>query len=177
MSTVVATLVVPYGSSAVAANGSLIAEWDDSTNLDADGNVKSQWLPGDYRDLLIHHDDTVEVVAVRATAGTFGNPSAETLSRSELLGFPFVGEAQALQYLPAGALAYAWKGNVGREASNVGREVSVKSVTVPCLALITYPVKFTRYRLQTPSMELDADETFPIRVYVYYQEISDESND
>ena len=175
---VVATLVVPFGSSAVAANGSLIAEWDDSKNLDADGNVKTTWLPGEYRDLLVHHDNSVIVHAVKATGGTFGSPSDENLSRSELVGFPFAGKPQALQYLPSDKLVYDWKGNVGRDTSNVGKEVTIGSGDFPCLAMITYPVDFVRYRLQTKKMELAADETFPLRIYVYYEEVkSDESND
>lgn len=170
--TVVATLVVPFGEIASGAGGAIIAEWDDTMNLDTDGEVKSRWLPGDEAYLLVHHDNTIRILAVKATAGSIGAAGAATLNRQGLIGFAAAGEKQGLQYLPAGALTYTWKGNVGQGAGNVGREVSVGGGQFPCLAEIAYSVAFGRYLLQTPSMTLGADETFPIRVYIYYEEIT-----
>lgn len=168
--TVVGTLVVPFGEIASAAGGSIMAEWDDTMNLDAGGEVKSQWLPGDVAYLLVHHDSTVRILAVKATAGSIGWAGSATLARKELVGFSAAAEKQGLQYLPAGSLAFAWKGNVGQGADNVGKEASVSGGQFPCLAEVSYPVAFGRYRLQTPSMSLAAEETFPVRVYIYYEE-------
>lgn len=171
--TVVATLVVPFGETVSGAGGAIIAEWDDTMNLDDDGEVKSKWLPGDVAYLLVHHDSSlINILAAKATAGSISASGSALLSRDDLLGFSAAGEKQSLQYLPAGALGYDWKGNVGQGASNVGKEVSVASGQFPCMAEIEYPVAFGRYRLQTPLMSLAADETFPVRVYIYYEEIT-----
>ena len=168
---VIATLVVPFGGSAKSASGNVMAEWDDTMNLDESGNPKSEWQPGDPAYLLVYHDHTARIVAVKATAGSVGNGDGVELPREELVGFSEAAVAQALQYLPAEFPAIDWKGNRGREVSVSGKEMLVKAGEFPCLAKCVYPVRFTRYRLQTPEMTLDVDETFPIRVYVYYQEL------
>lgn len=169
---VIATLVVPFGGSAKSAGGGVMAEWDDSMNLDEAGNIKSEWQPGDDAYLLVHHDHTARIVAVKATAGSIGSGEQVVLTREELIGFPEANAQQALQYLPAGVPEVAWKGNRGRDVIARGREVVVGLGDFPCLAQCVYPVRFTRYRLKTPSMTLQADETFPIRVYVYYEELA-----
>lgn len=169
---VIGTLVVPFGDEAVSgAGGAIVAEWDDTMNLDANGQVKTQWQPGDAAYLLLHNDGSVRVLAVKATAGSIVAAGAANLSRQATLGFSAAGEKQGLQYLPAGPLSFVWKGNVGQGAGNVGKEVSVAAGQFPCLAEVSYPVDFSRYRLQTPAMMLAAEETFPIRVYVYYEEV------
>ena len=67
--TVVGTLVVGFGQDAATESGSIIAEWDDTLNLNADGTVKTQFVPGDVAWLLVHHDNTATINAVRMTAG------------------------------------------------------------------------------------------------------------
>jgi hypothetical protein len=41
----------------------------------------------------------------------------------------------------------------------------------PCLCKAAYPVRFTRYRLKTPTMTLGKDDTFPIALAITYEEI------
>ena len=169
---VIATLVVPFGGSAKSASGNIMAEWDDTMNLDQDGNAKSQWQPGDEAFLIVHHDHTAEIVDVRATAGNIATGQVVSLPREELVGFPQALEQQALQYLPESPPEVTWQGNSGREWKVSGREMVVSAGDFPCLAHCLYQVRFIRYRLKTPTMTLKADETFPIRVYVYYRELS-----
>ena len=168
---VVGTLVVPFGGTARSVGGGLVVEWDDSMNLDESGQPKSQWQPGDDAYLLAHHDHTVRIIAVKATAGNLGPGEAVTLTREELIGFAEALETQGLRYLPAGVPALTWKGNRGRDVAASGREIVAGAGDFPCLANCVYPVNFIRYRLQTPEMQLSATETFPIRVYVYYEEL------
>lgn len=176
--TVVGTLVVPFGDGPTSgAGGAITAEWDDTLNRDAAGEVKSQWNPGDQAYLLVHHDETVRITAVRTTSGTISMVGQVSLPRTDLVGFSAAAEKQGLQYLPAGAPVFVWKGNAGSGPTRSGKELSFGGGQFPCLASITYPVAFTRYHLATPAMTLAEDETWPIRVYIYYEEIDNESDD
>lgn len=169
---VIATLVVPFGGSAKSPSGGVIAEWDDTMNLDASGQVKLEWQPGDGAYLLVYHDHTARIVAVKASAGTIGQGSTVTLQRDDLLGWPEAGEAQAVRYVPNDVPALEWFGNRGREVAVAGKEITVRAGEFPCLARCVYQVRFTRYLLKTPAMALQAKETFPIRVFIYYQELA-----
>jgi hypothetical protein len=200
MTAVIATLVVPFGQAAVGAGGGIVAEWDDTRNVTVGGkvisrfvnggkvffavmqpsgvikvvegkDVKPAFLPGDPAYLLIHTDATVRVLAVRATSGTmFSEVLPVVMSRSDELAFAVENEAKGLQYLPDGPLFYTWYGNQGLNPERTGREVTVPSGAFPCLCKVTYPVRFTRWKLQTPRMTLAKDETFPIAVFITYEE-------
>ena len=172
MSEVVSTLVVSFGEDAVTASGSIVAEWDDTMNLDARGEVKSQYLPGDEAYLLVHHDATVTIKAVKATAGAIASLGAAQLQRTAELGWGDAADGQTLNYLPAGAPALRWFGNVGSGMEVAGKAIRMTGGQFPCLAEVSFPVAFTRYRLQTPAVALAKDEEFPIRVYIYYQEVA-----
>jgi hypothetical protein len=202
MTAVVATLVVPFGASAVAAGGSLVAEWDDTMNVVVDGKVVSRWvsggtvyfavmrgniirivegkdvkpafLPGDTVYLLVHTDPArVRVVEINATSGTIiRDPLPVVQNREDELFFPVEGgAAQGLQYLPHGPLALTWYGNRATKTQQSGRELAVLTGKFPCLCKAAYPVRFTRYRLKTPTMTLGKDDTFPIALAITYEEI------
>ncbi len=166
---VVDTLIVNFGEAVATASGSIIAEWDDSLNLDAGGEVKTQFVPGDEIFLLVHHDADVSIVDVKPTAGSLSNLGNIQLQRIQEIGWGNIDDEQQLTYNPTGNLAFAWKGRVGLAPVKNGKAVTLGS-SFPCLALVSYGVDFTRYRLQTPIMTLAKDETFPLRVYIYYQE-------
>jgi len=171
MSDVVATLVVNFGEDTASESGAIIAEWDDTMNVGADGEVKSQFFPGDEAYLLVHHDATAIIQAVKTTSGAIVSIGAAVLTRMAELGWGDPDDAQSLNYLPAGQLAYRWFGNAGSGAELVGKVLRMTGWQFPCLAEVSYPVQFTRYRLQTPAVTLAKDETWPIRVYIYYIEV------
>jgi len=170
MTTVVGTLVVGFGKDAETASGSIIAEWDDSKNLDAEGEVKRDFVPGDVAWLLIHHDSTATINAVKTTSGSIAGEGEVILDRTEEMGWAEAGEEQGLRYLPAGDLAFDWYGNAGSGEVVADKEVKQTGGQFPCMADVSYPVLFRRYRLQTPVMDLAEEETFPLRVYIYYTE-------
>jgi len=166
--TVIGTLVVGFGQDVATKSGSIIAEWDDTLNLTADGKVKNQFVPGDVAYLLVHHDSTAKIDAVRMTAGSIVDVGEVILSRSAEMGFADAADEQSLQYLPAGPMVFDWFGNVGGGDEVDEKKLLVTSGQFPCMAQVSYPVRFLRYRVQTPSMDLEEDETFPLRAYVYY---------
>lgn len=197
MSKVIGTLLVPFGETASGASGDIVAEWDDSMNVAfagkiintylsggkryfvvIDGNtvrvmtasdIKSQFIPGEMVYLLVHAAPNIKIVAVKATHGNINRIGQDVLSRSDQLGFPLVHTLQGLQYLPSDMPSFTWFGNSGRDIDVSGRDVTVRGGNFPCLAKVIYPVLFTRYAMQTPSMTLEKDETYPIYVYIYYE--------
>ena len=173
MSDVVATLVVNFGEDTASESGAIIAEWDDTMNVGADGEVKSQFFPGDEAYLLVHHDATAIIQGVKTTSGAIVSTGEATLTRTAELGWGDPDDAQSLNYLLAGQLAYRWFGNAGSGAELVDKSLRMTGGQFPCLAEVSHSVAFTRYRLQTPAVTLAKDETWPIRVYIYYVEVDE----
>lgn len=168
MSGVVSTLVVNFGEDVTGASGSIVAEWDDEMTLESNGEPKTQFVPGDERYLLVHADSSVTIVAVKATSGTIASVGGVVLERMAEIGFGDSNDEQSLNYLPAGQLSFRWFGNAGSAPVVAGRAVRMAGGQFPCLAAVSIPVAFTRYRLQTPVVQLAKEETWPIRVYIYF---------
>lgn len=171
---VVGTLVVNFGESAATDSGNIVAEWDDELNIDAAGEVISQFVPGDEVWLLLHHGADVTITGIAVTAGTVSRSGEAIRQRQAELGWGSVDDDQQLSYTPAGLLLYDWKGRVGSGAVRTERSVSVAG-NFPCLAVVTFPVRFVSYRIQTPEITLAEKETFPLRAYVYYRDAEAES--
>lgn len=171
---VVGTLVVNFGEAAATDSGNIVAEWDDELNVDAAGEVLSRFVPGDEVWLLLHHDAGVTITGVAVTAGTVSRSGEVHRQRQAELGWGSIDDDQQLSYTPEGLLAYDWKGRVGSAPERTGRSVSVAG-NFPCLAVVTFQVRFVSYRIQTPKMTLAEKETFPLRAYVYYTDAEAES--
>lgn len=168
MNDVIATLVVNFGKDASSASGSIKAEWDDEMTLDAQGKSKTRFVPGDERYLRVHTDPTATIVAAKSTSGSIVSVGETVLTLTDLIGWSWAGDEQSLQYLPAGSLSFDWFGNKGSDQDVSGKAVRFSGGQFPCLAKVSFPVRFTRYRLQTPVMALAKDESWPLRVYIYY---------
>ena len=170
MAEVVGTLVVRFGESARSADSKVVVEWDDTLNLDGDGNVKSRYVPGDEAYLLVHAPG-IEIIRVAATDGSVATAGQAVLDREEELSFGDIDDLHDLRYLPAAAPVVSWCGRQGTGWKRTGRNVRVDD-GFPCLAKVSYPVLFDRYRLQTPAKNLAIDEEYPLLVYVYYREVT-----
>jgi hypothetical protein len=168
MSGVVSTLVVNFGEDVTGASGSIVAEWDDEMTLESNGEPKTQFVPGDERYLLVHTDSSVTVVAVKSTSGAIASVGGVVLDRTAEIGFGDSNDEQSLNYLPAGPLSFRWFGNAGSGPEIVDKVLRMLGGQFPCLAAVSVPVAFTRYRLQTPIVQLAKEETWPIRVYIYF---------
>lgn len=200
MTNVIGTLLVPFGETVSAAEGAIVAEWDDTMNVAfagrilntfisdgkrqfvvLDGNtirvmsatdIKSQFIPGEEAYLLLHVAPGIRIVEVLATHGRLEELGQETLQRGDEIGFPLADEKHTLSYLPSALPTAEFFGNVGTDIEWIGHEIQYKSGTFPCLARLSYPVQFTRYVLHTPVMTLAKDDTHPILVYVYFEQVS-----
>lgn len=166
---IVNSIVVSFGESVTSDSGSLTVEWDDSLNVDDDGEVKTSFVPGDVLYLLIHHGSDVDVVGVKCTSGTLSGGSAVNITMEDEIGWGSSDDDQELSYSPSGALSYTWFGRVGSGITLVDKVLTVAE-SFPCLARVSYLARFLRYKLQTPSVTLAEEETWPLLVYVYYTE-------
>ena len=168
MNDVVATMVVNFGESAINASGNLIVEWDDTLNVDADGNVQNSIDPGGSRHMLAHRGAGVLIKDVRSTMGDIYGGGNVFLSRSTLVGFGDANDVKQLNYTP-NSVKKTWKGRVGNGLKIDGRDVRVAN-NFPCLVLLEFKVLFARYKLQVPGIKLAEKEKFPLQVYIYYTE-------
>jgi hypothetical protein len=167
---IVNSIVVSFGETVTSDSGSITVEWDDSLNVDDDGEVKTSFVPGDTLSLLVHHGDDVKLVGVKSTSGTLSGGASVSLTRKEELCWCSDDDEQSLSYSPSGGLSYTWYGRVGSGAVRDDKTVTM-SDSFPCLALVSYPATFLRYLLQTPTLTLAEDETWPLQVVVYYEEL------
>lgn len=167
---VVDTLIIEFGQAVAASGGSISAEWDDTVHLDSDGNVMPS-VPGDELFLLVHAAAGIEIVSVGSTLGTVTELGVVGRSREDLLSWGDAEDLQSLSYEPRSAPVFYWYGRQGLDLTRNGRDIAIAR-EFPCLAGVTYGVEFQRFRIATPSFELAAEETFPLRAYIYYREVS-----
>jgi len=161
-------MVLEFGG-AESTDG-LAAAWDETRNVDAQGNAVSTIEPGDHRYFCLQHDDTVEITRVAATLGEVIREDDGLLEASDLLGFADADDQQQLTWWPDGAPSARWYGTNGSGQELDGRLLSYTS-GFPCLAKFDYQAWVRRYRLELPvSIAFDDDDTVPFRVYIYYQE-------
>lgn len=168
---VVNALVVSFGESVTSDSGSITVEWDDSLNVDGDGEVKTSFVPGDELYLLVHHGSDVELVGVKTTSGSISGGDRVNLVREDEFGWGSIDDEETLSYTPTGSLRYTWYGRVGTGAALVDKVLTMDG-SFPCLARVSYPAIFLRYKLQTTKVTLEEEETWPLRVYVYYKDLS-----
>ena len=162
------TFVVEYGDSvAEDSAGGVAIELDDSKNLDSDGEVKSQFYPGDKVYFLVHLPDGLRIERVASTDGMVVARGQVAQSRQQDL--LFVGEDPvSLSYQPAGSIAKNWQGKVGTGWAQDDTGITVAGGQ-PCLCKVSYSVAFLAYYLVPPALSLGEDETYTIIVVVYVE--------
>jgi hypothetical protein len=166
------TFVVEYGDSVSGdqAQGVKI-ELDDTRNLDDEGEVKSQFYPGDQVYFLVSYPDELRIDRVAATAGMIVAEGDQGRVREQELLFTDE-EPVSLGYQPAGAVVPAWQGNIGSSWQVQDGQVTVAG-GYPCLARVSYAVDFSGYRLIPPPLSLAEDETYTIYCVVYMEAADD----
>lgn len=162
-----ATVVVQFGDSVAAADQFSVIELDDTRNLDAEGNPKSQFEVGEEAVFLIHLPPGLYVDRIASTDGMVASEGSTTLTREQKILF-VDDETQQLSYYPAGGVQLSWQGKVGGGFSRNGRDVSI-SANWPAKAKVAFPVSFSRYRLIPPPLVLAEDETYEIDVVIYVE--------
>ena len=166
MSTVGATIVVEFGTGA-DSSAFVAVELDDRLNVDAEGEVKTQFNPGDQVWFWVQHDPSLRIDRVRATSGMV--VSAGSASRTRDQQCTWTGEASVeLSHIPAGSPTLTWYGNVGTGLSRDGRKLRVAGNT-PCTADAVVPINVHLYRYVPPPMALGEGETWRSVIVVYLE--------
>jgi len=166
MSDVGGTLVVEFGDGADASEF-VAFEFDETLNLDADGNAKTSYSPGDEVWFWLQHDVTLRLDRIAATSGMV--VSCGTVRRSREQELIFTGEdAITLSHVPSGNPTFTWYGNVGSGISRSGRSVSVSGKT-PCVCDAVIPIEVRLFRFIPPPLELEAEATYKVKIVAYME--------
>ena len=157
-----ATVVVQFGQGA-NSSALVLVELDGELNRTADDQEKTQFFPGDRPVWLVHHDATVRIGSVACSSGMIQALGQVTRTRTQQMPFP-AREAIDLPYVPAGGVSVQWYGNNGGLVQ-AGRSVRATG-TVPAIGEVSYPVRFSQYRLIPPALSLSGEETWPVLIVV-----------
>lgn len=166
---IVASTVVNFGAGANSTD-LVVLEFDELLNVDAAGEQKTQFAPGDSIYFRIHHAPTLRVGAMAATSGQVVVQGKVSRERSEQLLWETVSDSHELACIPAGGLDATWHGNSGsglRKA--VPRSALITGGVMPAVATVTYRAEFSLYKLLTPSVQLAEGESWPITIVAYME--------
>ena len=162
------TIVVKFGESVSAADQALfVVELDNELNVDSEGEVKSQFFPGDEIFFLMHYDHSKMVVkAIKNTDGAVVVMGEVGRSKTEEMLFEASDAPVELQHTPSSGPSAKWYGRTSALTRD-GR--SVTAASTPCLGDITYSYTATSAKLIPPALTLAADEEFPIAIVIYVE--------
>lgn len=161
---IAASLVVTFGEG--ANDTDLVAmEFDKTMNIDAAGEEKSQFSPGDEVFFLIHHAPTLRIGRVMATSGMTVAQGEVSYAREQQLLWVSAEEEQDLSYIAASGVTATWYGNeaTGLKKSGI-RTVTISGGVLPALSLVRHLAVFKLYKLITPLVELAENESWPITI-------------
>lgn len=161
-----ATCRVTFGSASAESDTYYVIELDDTLNLDADGQPKSTFAPGETIWFLLHLQPGYVPSKSYQTDGQVSAAGQVTLERIQE-GAVWTPEdlSVELTYYPAGDVTYDWQGNQIALSPLVGRTSTAVDdpLNIMARAIITYPVMFYRYRFDPPSgLDLDEGEDYQI---------------
>ena len=154
MSNILTTIVVKFeGNTSTAPN--VVYEGDPTRNVNLDGTARSSLTVDDDYFFLIHFPGAGSLSKVVSSAGQVFALDPEQQSREVILDFvelDSVDYAPSVNYRPAGPLNIYWIGNEGEALTIDVTELKAKisGGTVPCKAIINYPVNFFVFKLQPP---------------------------
>ena len=160
------TFVTQFGKGA-DSSAFVVMELDETLNLDADGNEKTTWSPGDEIWFWIQHDASLVIDRVVATSGMVVDCGSARRSRSQALIFTSTDSVE-LSHIPAKNPTYTWYGNQGSGLSRNGRSVSVSGNT-PCTCDVEIPIDVHLYRFVPPDLELGSEETYRVAIVAYLE--------
>jgi len=165
------TLTSVYTFGQGNSSDSLHTEIDGQMHLDAEGEERSSFAPGDVVYFLLHYDPAkIRVLGLRATDdGDIQLVGPVVRTRKEELSFQHPAHLLDLGYIPAGALSAEWFGR----SSNLfldGRQVQAD--LAPCLGEVSYPVNFVQYSHRPAVAAITDGEDFPTDIVIEYEEIN-----
>lgn len=162
-----ATIVVQFGEGA-DSSAFVAVELDETLNRDSEGNVKSQFNPGDQPWWWIQHDPVLRIDRVTCTSGMVVAAGEVARSRKQELTWITADEGQDLSHIPASNPALTWYGNVGQGLSRDGRKLTLTG-GLPCTADAIIPIQVHLYRYVPPPLSLSGDATWRSIIVVHLE--------
>jgi len=160
------TVIHEFGES-VGEDVFCVIELDRDSNIDAQGEVKTQFEPGDSVYILVHVEEGVRIEDINSSFGDIVNKSSLTLvQRSNTIEdviFPSTDTKYELPHMPLGTVAVEWEG-FSSTLTQDGRTLT--SASAPRICTVTYKYKAYLFRLLASDFVLAAEETFSIDVAV-----------
>lgn len=166
MTTVGGTLVVEFGDGA-DSSAFVAMEFDETLNLDDDGNAKTSFEPEDDVWFWIQHAGTLQIDSIAATSGMVVDCGTVRRSRDQELTFTGTDSVE-LSHIPAGNPSYTWYGNEGSGLSRNGRTVLVSGNT-PCTCDAVIPIDVHLYRFVPPALELADGQSYRVVIVAYME--------
>lgn len=166
------SIVVDFGDDVAGSSDTVVIELDpeDENNL-VNGELKSQFAPGEQPVFILNHANSVIIDRVACTHGFISDitPAAgRTINKDQSALFTSLESDHTIGYANVeGLTSEVWYGNTAA-ISLTDSLLSTSGGTYPALSKIEYNVLFQKqYQLIPPSLSLGADETYEIVIVVY----------
>lgn len=166
---IAASLVVKFGAGA-DSSALVIREFDEVMNVDAAGNEKSSFSPGNEIFFRVLHEDSVRVDSVNASLGMIVPQGEVIRDRIDAIDFDQLDKKELSVIPVAGSIVPVWFNNELTGMKRIGkREVFFTAGTLPATADIKYKAKFSLYKLITPKFDLEPNATFRVLISIYME--------
>lgn len=165
------TTIISFGNAAAESSGAIIGEIDGYMHLDADGNERSQFNPGEAVYCILHYDPAkVKIISMRPTDGGDVQYIGQVIrSRDEQQTFQHPGHAIDLRYNPGSNIAARW---YGRTSDLVRSGKQLTAPGAPCLGKLTYQVQFEQYLHKPAPVTIQDGEEYPTDIIIEYREVT-----
>lgn len=168
-----ASVVVEFGDSVTSSMDETVnIELDDThdNNLNADGEIKSNFLPGEQPVFILNHSSDLIISDIRCTDGNIIEMGSDlNRSRDTEVLFTTIDTEEALSYAGVETININWWGNAGSILIS-NSVLTLDSGTIPCAGDVSFDVNFQRqYMLIPPTLNLIADEVYKIIIVVYME--------
>jgi hypothetical protein len=165
-----ASIVVQFIDSTTSETGDVIIELDPThiNNLDAEDELKSNFIPTDQPVFLIHHNNKVYIDSVACTNGSVVYLGENKIREREIELFFSNEEEITISYFNPTLKSIEWYGNSCTFVIDGNTLTPNPTGTFPCLANSVFNVLYNKqYKLIPPSLTLSTDETYKIIVVIY----------
>jgi hypothetical protein len=157
-----ATIVIQFGEGA-DASALVRVELDGVANVDAAGQEKTSFVPGDQPVFLVHHDATLAIGSVSCSSGMVQDLGVVSRTRTKRIEW-IEGGSQDLDYIPAAPPDVTWYGTTA--ALSLLSHTLTRAGTAPAVCDLTSPVSFRQFRVIPPDVTLGEGEEWPILIVI-----------
>jgi len=166
-----ATIVVKFGDDVSDSSSyHVVAELDDTLNLDSEGESKTSFNPGDPVYFLVQHDSRVRIRAIRATLGDIQSLGSVSRYRDSVMLFAEINEKQSVGYM-GGTANSLWYGNTVGLGSNGLTDFIATFGTFPAIGKIGRSCPFNSYVLRSNVPALTEDDEYLVGIVIYMEVI------